>query len=73
MASLLASFAWPVMVASTGTFKTNMQFFRHVVVGMSAETEPLLQVWYEWALVEPSATKIHNASGSAYAIKLFVD
>eukprot|EP00892_Ulva_mutabilis_P000061 jgi/Ulvmu1/10055/UM006_0002.1 len=31
------------------------------------------KVWYEWALVEPSASKIHNSGGSAYAIKLFVE
>ena len=29
-----------------------------------------VQVWYEWALQAPTPSKVHNAGGHAYAIKL---
>jgi hypothetical protein len=32
-----------------------------------------MQVWYEWAVIEPHTTKLHNAQGSAYTISLDVD
>jgi hypothetical protein len=32
-----------------------------------------VQVWYEWAVLEPHTTKLHNAQGHAYSISLDFD
>jgi hypothetical protein len=41
------------------------------VIGVSSSL--LLQVWYEWALMAPSPSPIHNSNGRSYWVGLWAE